>query len=69
VGFVSFARTTGTWVTRIRTMRSSRGVSEARTRVVMSPMFDWIPQRTAGVGRISGGTPMTDDYRIYVDAN
>ena len=34
---------------RIRTMRSSRGVSEARTRDVMSRRFDWI---AASIGRI-----------------
>jgi hypothetical protein len=34
---------------RIRTMRSSRGVSEARTRDVISRRFDWI---AASIGRI-----------------
>jgi hypothetical protein len=35
---------------RMRTMRSSRGVSEARTRDVMSRRFDWI---AASIGRIA----------------
>ena len=35
---------------RMRTMRSSRGVSDARTRVVVSRRFDWI---VASIGRIA----------------
>ena len=34
---------------RMGTMRSSRGVSEAKTRVVVSRRFDWI---AASIGRI-----------------
>ena len=34
----------------MRTMRSSRGVSEASTRVVISRRFDWI---AASIGRIA----------------
>jgi hypothetical protein len=35
---------------RMRTMRSSRGVSEANTRVVVSRRFDWI---AASIGRMA----------------
>jgi len=34
----------------MRTMRSSRGVSEANTRVVVSRRFDWI---AASIGRMA----------------